>query len=51
MRVLAGIDGVRHVTELRLAAPGGQWSEATFGIPARGLVELTELVLDVRGDS
>jgi hypothetical protein len=51
MRILAAVSDVRHVTGLRLAAGDGEWTEAAVGVPARALVELTELLLDVLGDA
>jgi hypothetical protein len=38
LRALAGVDGVRYVTGLELAAGDGPWGEAGVGVPARALV-------------
>ncbi|WP_020476536.1 baseplate J/gp47 family protein [Zavarzinella formosa] len=51
LRILAGISGVQYVSGLRLAGENGEWGEKAVGVPARSLVDLTELNLEVRGDA
>jgi hypothetical protein len=51
MRTLAEIRDVVHVTGLQLAAGDSPWSDAAVCVPARALLQLTELTLDVKGDA
>jgi hypothetical protein len=47
MRILANVNGVKHVTGLQVATAAGEWTEEPIEIPQRSLIELIDPDLEV----